>query len=148
MHFPFALCYSLCADCSTVLAVSADCCSQGISLVFTIPSKRKPGKDESKTSLVGMRHYGLIDRLGVSCWLWGCRLKALGWSQVKTARLCDDSRCRTAHHGPVRKSHSGCVSRVRKSIWTCLGPHATEQERWPWEQCLVCSEGLGTKMNW
>lgn len=119
-----------------------------ILLVFTIPSKRKPGKDESKTSLVGMRHYGLIDRLGVSCWLRGCRLKALRWSQVNTARLCDDSRCHTAHSSLVRKSHSGCVSRVSKNRWMCLCPHATEQKRWPWDQCLVCSEGLGTKMDW
>lgn len=66
-------------------ALASPGCSQGISLAFVVPSKGKLGKEESKTSLVGMRYYGLIGRLGVSCWLLRRRLKTLCWSQVKTA---------------------------------------------------------------
>lgn len=66
-------------------ALASPGCSQGISLAFVVPSKGKLGKEESKTSLVGMRYYGLIGRLGVSCWLLRRRLRTLCWSQVKTA---------------------------------------------------------------
>lgn len=60
-------------------------CPQSISLVFIVPSKGKLGKEESKTSLVGMRCYGLIGILGVSCGLQRCRLKTLCWSQAQPA---------------------------------------------------------------
>lgn len=60
-------------------------CPQSISLLFIVPSKGKLGKEESKTSLVGMRCYGLTGILGVSCWLQRCRLKTLCWSQAKPA---------------------------------------------------------------
>ena len=60
-------------------------CPQSISLVFIVPSKGKLGKEESKTSLVGMRCYGLIGILGVSCRLQRRRLKTLCWSQANSA---------------------------------------------------------------
>ena len=90
-------------------------CPQSISLVFIVPSKGKLGKEESKTSLVGMRCYGLIGILGVSCRLQRCRLKMLCWSQANSAGgllyWCDDRPCCAGHCGLTRKWCSECVSR-------------------------------------
>lgn len=55
------------------------------SLVFVVPSKGKQCREESKTSLVGLRFYKLIGIWGVSCWLQRCGLKPLCWSQGEPA---------------------------------------------------------------
>lgn len=62
-------------------------CPQSVSLVFVVPSKGKQCKEESKTSPVGLRCYGLIGIRGVSCWLQRCGLKPLCWSQGEQASV-------------------------------------------------------------
>lgn len=125
-------------------------CPQSISLVFIVPSKGKQCKEESKTSLVGLRCYRLIGIWGVSCWLQRCGLKPLCWSQGEPALVLLPGVMTDCAALVTTASQEGCAWREwaeqgRKSRCLCL--HLTQWDWWPWKQSLVSSGVLRTKLR-
>lgn len=117
-------------------------CPQRASLVFIVPSKGKKCREESKTSLVGLRCYELIGMWGVSCWLQRCGLKPPCWSQGEAACVLLPSVMTGCAALATTASQESCAW----SVWAeqrrerrCLCLQLTQWDWWLWKQRLVSS---------
>lgn len=111
-------------------------CPQNVSLVLIVPSKGKQGREESKTSLVGLRCCVLIGIWGVSCWLQRCGLKALCWSQGEPAAvlLPSDDRLRCLLTTASQESCAWTVWAEQRRKMRCLCLRLTQWGWWPWSR--------------
>lgn len=113
-------------------------CPQRASLVFIVPSKGKKCREESKTSLVGLRCYELIGKWGVSCWLQRCGLKPLCWSQGEPAGVLLPRLCCPGHQSLTRTLCLDVWAEQRRKR-RCLCLHLPRWDWWPWKQHVVSS---------